>query len=125
MTGPFARLHASIPVNPAQISVSTKSAIERAQFVRGQLPAGGLFADMDWRISPAPFALGADLARELDTLGRVLVQFNRAVKLPSRQRAASQQPTWVSAWPGCGQPAKPTALARAAPLKSDLPRVSP
>jgi len=24
---------------------------------------------MDWRISPAPFALGADLAIELETLG--------------------------------------------------------
>jgi len=62
MTSPFARVHASISVNPAQISVSTKSAAERAQFVRGQHPTDGLFADMDWRISPAPFALGADLA---------------------------------------------------------------
>src|SRR2546427_6548882 len=123
MTGPFARLHGSIPVNPAQISVSTKSAIERAQFVRGQIPAGGLFADMDWRISPAPFALGADLARELDTLGRVLLQFNRAVNLLYRQSAAGKQPAWVSAWLDCGKPAKLIELQRAAPLKNELPRV--
>jgi len=106
MTGPFARLHGPISVNPAQISVSTKSAAERAQFVRSQLPAEGLFADMDWRISPNPFALGADLAIELETLGRVLLQFNRAVNLLYRQSVAGKQPAWMSAWLDCGKPAK-------------------
>src|SRR5881628_3906727 len=123
MTGPFARLHGSILVNPAQISVSTKSAIESAQFVRGQLPVGGLFADMDWRISPAPFALGADLARELETLWRVLLQFNRAVNLLYRQSVAGKQPAWVSAWLDCGKPAHLIELQRSAALKNDLPRV--
>src|SRR5256885_5406109 len=123
MTGQFARLHGSISVNPAQISVSTKSAAERAQFVRSQLPADGLFADMDWRISPAPFALGADLAIELETLGRVLLQFNRAVNLLYRQSVAGKQPAWVSAWLDCGKPAKLIELQRAAPLKNELPRV--
>jgi hypothetical protein len=123
MAVPFARLQRSISVNPAQISVSTQSAAERAHFVRGQLPANGLFADMDWRISPAPFALGDDLAIELETLGRVLLQFNRAVNLLYRQSVAGKQPAWVSAWLDCGKPAKLIELQRAAPLKNDLPRV--
>jgi hypothetical protein len=110
-------------VNPAQTSVPTQSAAERAQYVRDQLPADGLFADMDWRISPAPFALDADLARELETLGRVLLQFNRAVNLLYRQSVAGKQPAWVSAWLDCGKPASLIELQRAAPLKNELPRV--
>jgi hypothetical protein len=110
-------------VNPAPTSVPTQSAGERAQFVRDQLPADGLFADMDWRISPAPFALDADLAKELETLGRVLLQFNRAVNLLYRQSVAGKQPAWVSAWLDCGKPASLVELQRAAPLKNELPRV--
>jgi len=78
---------------------------------------------MDWRISPAPFALDADLARELETLGRVLLQFNRAVNLLYRQSVAGKQPAWVSAWLDCGKPASLIELQRAAPLKNELPRV--
>src|SRR6266567_5918680 len=123
MIGRIARLHGSISVNPAPISASSKSAAERAHFIRDQLPANGLFADMDWRISPAPFALGDDLAIELETLGRVLLQFNRAVNLLYRQSVAGKQPPWVSAWLDCGKPAKLIELQRAAPLKNELPRV--
>src|SRR5688572_9183745 len=116
-------MYGVISVNPAQIPVSTKPAAERAQFVRGQLPPSGLFADMDWRISPAPFALGPDLAMELEGLGRVLLQFNRAVNLLYRQSVAGKQPAWVSAWLDCGKPAKLIELQRVAALKNDLPRV--
>jgi len=123
MTGHITRLPRSISVNPPHISVSTKSAAERAQFVRDRLPQSGLFADMDWRISPVPFALGADLSMELETLGRVLLQFNRAVNLLYRQSVAGKQPPWVSAWLDCGKPASLIELQRAAPLKNELPRV--
>src|SRR5262245_22839823 len=119
----FAPVQRSTSVNPAPISVSIKPVAERAQFVRRQLPAGGLFADMDWRISPAPFPLGADLAMQLETLGRVLLQFNRAVNLLYRQSVAGKQPAWVSAWLDCGKPAQLIELQRAATLKNDLPRV--
>src|SRR6266853_5532264 len=57
--------HLAIIVNPALTPPATKSAAERARFIRDQLPQSGFFADMDWRISPIPFALGADLAIEL------------------------------------------------------------
>ena len=40
---------------------------------------------MDWRISPAPFPLGEDLAKEIESLGRVLLQFYRAVNLLYRK----------------------------------------
>src|SRR5438552_3386217 len=110
-------------MNPIETPSSTRTAANRARFVRDQLPEGGLFADMDWRISPAPFALGSDLAGELETLGRVLLQFNRAVNLLYRQSVAGKQPSWIAAWLDRGKPASLIDLERSAALKNDLPRV--
>jgi len=46
-----------------------------ATVIRNSLPPDGLFAGQEWRISPAPFPLGEDLAKEIESLGRVLLQF--------------------------------------------------
>jgi hypothetical protein len=110
-------------VNTAPPSASTRSVADRAHFVRNQLPEGGLFADMDWRIAPAPFALGAELAKDLETLGRVLLQFNRAVNLLYRQSVAGKMPEWIAAWLDRGKPARLIELQRSAAMKSELPRV--
>jgi hypothetical protein len=59
------------------ISTNAKSAADSARFVRGQLPKAGLFAGLDWRVSPAPFPPGQNLAKEIEPLGRVLLQFYR------------------------------------------------
>jgi hypothetical protein len=66
--------------NPTPHSDNARSP-ERAQFIRSALPAGGLFAGEEWRVSPTPFALGEPLAKEIESLGRVLLQFYRAVNL--------------------------------------------
>ena len=71
---------------PPSDSAPDSAAGTRARFVREQLPPGGLFDGHDWRVSPQPFALGAELAGELDSLGRVLLKFYRAVNLLYRQR---------------------------------------
>ena len=34
-------------------------AADQAKFIRDSLPPGGLFAGLEWRISPVPFPLGA------------------------------------------------------------------
>ena len=48
-------------------------AAEKARFVRESMPPGGLFAGEDWRISPTPFPLGANLsASKCDETKRVL-----------------------------------------------------
>lgn len=95
----------------------------RAQQIQARLPAGGLFAGQQWRISPAPFPLGKTLARELDALGRVLLQFYRAVNLLYRKSVAGQQPAWVAAWLDRGKPRELIELQRAAAFKHDVPRV--
>ena len=94
-----------------------------ATFIRDALPPGGLFSDQTWRISPTPFALGADLAKELETFGRVLLQFYRAVNLLYRQSVAGKQPAWIAELLDQGKPAELVELQRSNAFKNDVPRV--
>jgi hypothetical protein len=99
------------------------SPADKARFVREQIPPGGLFAGLDWRISPAPFPLDEKLAREIESLGRVLLQFYRAVNLLYRKSAEGKQPEWVARWLDQGKPAGLIELQRSPAFKNDLPRV--
>jgi hypothetical protein len=94
-----------------------------ATAIRDALPPGGLFADQHWRISPTPFALGAELAKELEGFGRVLLHFYRAVNLLYRQSVAGKQPAWVAELLDQGKPAELIELQRSNPFKNELPRV--
>src|SRR5947209_14464207 len=110
----------------AQISPqpsSVDSAAERARFVRDQLPAEGLFAGHEWRVSPIPLRLPVGMGKEIETLGRVLLQFYRAVNLLYRKSAEGKQPEWVARWLDQGKPAELIALQRSAVFKNELPRV--
>ena len=98
-------------------------AAESATFIRDALPPGGLFAGQEWRISPAPFPLGENLAKEIESLGRVLLQFYRAVNLLYRKSAEGKQPEWVARWLDLGKPAVLIALQRSPAFKNDVPRV--
>lgn len=103
---------------------TTPPAVKDAAFaVRQAIPAGGLFAGQDWRISPRPFELDPNLARELDMLGRVLLQFYRAVNLLYRQSVEGKQPAWVAGLLDQGKPAELVALQRQPAFKNDVPRV--
>ena len=94
-----------------------------AEAIRTALPLGGLFANQDWRISPLPFPLESSLVRDLETLGRVLLQFYRAVNLLYRQSAEGKQPAWVADYLDRGKPAELIALQRLPPFKNEIPRV--
>jgi len=87
------------------------------------MPAGGLFAGLEWKTSPAPFPLGEPLAKEIESLGRVLLQFYRAVNLLYRKSAEGRQPEWIARWLDLGKPAELIARQRSAAFKNDLPRV--
>jgi hypothetical protein len=99
------------------------SARDAATFVRDALPAEGLFAGYQWRISPGPFPLGDKLAKEIESLGRVLLQFYRAVNLLYRKSAEGKQPEWVARWLDLGKPDELIALQRSPAFKNDVPRV--
>jgi hypothetical protein len=94
-----------------------------AHFIRESLPSSGLFAGMEWRISPAPFPLGENLAKEIESLGRVLLQFYRAVHLLYRKSAEGKQPEWVARWLDLGKPRELIELQRSQAFKNELPRV--
>ncbi len=96
---------------------------QRAAAVRAALPAGGLFAGHDWRVSPQPFALGPELARDLESLGRVLLQFYRAVNLLYRRSVDGKAPAWVAQWLDQGKPAELIERQRDPAFKSEVPRV--
>jgi hypothetical protein len=109
-------------VNPAIAPIQDTPA-DRARYVRGSLPKAGLFANHEWRISPVPFRLGAEMAKDLEQLGRVLLQFNKAVNRLYRLSVEGKQPAWVAAWLDLGKPADLIALQRSATLKNEWPRV--
>ena len=96
---------------------------DRARYVREHLPAEGLFAGHDWRVSPGPFPLSSALVKELETLGRVLLQFYRAVNLLHRKSAEGKMPEWVARWLDQGKPADLLELQRSLAFKNDVPRV--
>ena len=96
---------------------------DRARFIRESIPNGGLFAGHEWRISPAPFRLGAEMAKDLEKLGRVLLQFNKAVNRLYRLSVEGKQPSWVAAWLDQGKPAELIALQRSHAMKNEWPRV--
>jgi len=99
------------------------SAAQAAEWIRRELPPGGLFAEQHWRIATAPFPLAPEVAKEFDTLGRVLLQFYRALNLLYRQSVAGKQPAWVAAWLDQGKPADLLELQRSHALRNELPRV--
>jgi hypothetical protein len=94
-----------------------------AEHVRSQIPAGGLFAGQEWRVAPRPFPLEAKVAKELESLGRVLLQFNRAVNLLYRQSVEGKQPAWVAQWLDLGKPEWLIDLQRSPAFKNQWPRV--
>jgi hypothetical protein len=96
---------------------------QAATFIRDSLPQGGLFAGLDWRIAPTPFPIGENLAKEIESLGRVLLQFYRAVNLLYRKSVEGKQPGWIARWLDLGKPAELIALQRSPAFKNDVPRV--
>ncbi|MBW8865490.1 MAG: hypothetical protein JF609_11340 [Verrucomicrobia bacterium] len=91
--------------------------------MRDSLPPNGLFAGLEWKVSPAPFPLGENLAKEIESLGRVLLQFYRAVNLLYRKSVEGKQPEWMARWLDLGKPRELIELQRSVAFKNDVPRV--
>ena len=99
------------------------TAAEKSTIVRDAIPDAGLFAGLEWKIAPAPFPLGGELAKEIESLGRVLLQFYRATNLLYRKSVEGKQPEWVARWLDLGKPRELIQLQRTATFKSEVPRV--
>ena len=87
------------------------------------MPQSGLFAGHEWRISPTPFPLGPRLGKELEKLGRILLQFYKATNLLYRKSAEGKLPEWVAPLLDQGKPESLVSLQRDQNLRHELPRV--
>jgi hypothetical protein len=96
---------------------------QRAEHVRGALPAEGLFAGQTWRTAPRPLALPPSLLAELEFLGRVLVQFYRALSLLHRHSLEGKAPAWVATLLDQGKSPELLAWQSHAGFRNELPRV--
>jgi hypothetical protein len=96
---------------------------QAAEFVRARIPNAGLFAGMEWRISPEPFRIEKRLLAEFEKLGRVLLQFNRAVNQLYRKSAAGNAPAWVAEYLDRGKPRQIVEWQQSPSFKNDVPRV--
>lgn len=98
-------------------------AAAKAAFIRESIPADGLFAGHQWRITPGPFPLDSKLLRVLESLGKMLLRFYGATDLLYRQSVEGKQPAWVHQWLDQGKPKEIIDLQRHARFKTALPRV--
>ncbi len=98
-------------------------AADQAERIRNALPEGGLFDGLVWRVAPEPFRLQARFINELESLGRLLLQFYRAADLLYRHSVSGKQPPWVAQWLDQGKPQSILDWQRHAGFKNSMPRV--
>jgi hypothetical protein len=96
---------------------------ERARVVREQIPSGGLFAGLQWRVAPSAFVLSREFVAELEALGPRLLAFYRACNTLYRHSVAGKQARWVAEYLDAGKPSALIALSREDRFRSAVPRV--
>ncbi|TAL11470.1 MAG: hypothetical protein EPO02_04550 [Nitrospirae bacterium] len=96
---------------------------EHSRRVRARLIEAGLHDGATWRVSPAPFLLTpADLAA-IDSLGRHLLRFTRALNRLYYESVRGAQPRWAAEYLDQGKPSDLIDHARMHRFKSALPGV--
>ncbi len=104
-------------------TIMLRDAVGRAQYVRDQLPAGGLFAGLTWRISPQAFPLSPDLIARLEALGPHLLAFYRACNVMYRHSVEGKLPSWIADYLDAGKPKELIEFSRLGRFKGHVPRV--
>lgn len=95
----------------------TQEQIQRA------MPDGGLFGAGTWRWSPQPLTLSRKLLRELEGLGHVLAQFQRASDAIYRRSARGKIFPWLAESLDRGKPEWMVATQRRGDSAAHFPRV--
>lgn len=94
----------------------------RLDAIHAALPKSGLFSSR-WRWSPRPLAVSRAIGRQLQGLGHVLAQFQRASDSLYQLSHQQHAPTWVAELLDAGKPDWMIAAQRSAGLQSQRPRV--
>ncbi|MBA2241796.1 MAG: hypothetical protein H0W04_02740 [Chthoniobacterales bacterium] len=96
---------------------------DRMGVIRRAFPAEGLFAEKDWLISPEPFPIEPNLAKELERLGHQLFVFHRACNQLYQQSVKGKQPDWVARYLDAGKPPELVEFSRSKQFREELPMV--
>lgn len=99
------------------------SPVDRAQYIRDQMPAEGLFAGATWRISPEAFPLSKELVVRLEALGPHLLAFYRACNVMYRHSVEGKMPRWIADYLDAGKPKELIEFSRLGRFKGHVPRV--
>ncbi len=81
------------------------------------------FSQITIGASRLPLSSRPALAKEIESLGRVLLQFYRAVNLLYRKSVEGKQPEWVARWLDQASRAELIELQRSPAFKNEVPRV--
>lgn len=96
---------------------------ETVRAIHAALPAGGLFHEKEWRISPRPFPVEPALFEEIEKLGYRLLLFLRACEQLYRLSAKGRQPAWVADLLDRGKPPDLVDYQRTHGIAGDIPKV--
>lgn len=86
-------------------------------------PAESLFSGLSWKIAPQPLAITSALQQELESMGRVVLQFYKAVNLLYRYSVEGKAPAWVAQWLDIGKPPELVDLQRSEFMRNRMPAV--
>jgi len=99
------------------------SPLECVRAIHDALPDGGLFHEKDWRISPRPFLVDAELQEEIEKLGYRLLLFLRACEQLYRLSSKGRQPAWVAELLDRGKPPALVDYQRENGIAGEIPKV--
>ena len=96
---------------------------DKLDAIRSAFPVEGLFADKDWLLSPEPYPIDENFAKELEQLGHRLFVFQRACNQLYQLSIKGKQPEWIARYLDYGKPAELVEFSRRKEFRDDLPRV--
>jgi len=91
--------------------------------IHAAMPEGGLFGGGAWRWSPEPLLLEKKLWKELEGLGHVLAEFQRASDAIYRRSAKGKSPAWIAEMLDKGKPQWLIEAQRRGDRANHMPRV--
>lgn len=91
--------------------------------IKSWLSQEGLFTAHQWKVISQPCPLPAPVDRQIESLGRVFLQFYRASNLLYHQSVAGKMPRWIAELLDAGKPSSLVELQRHPVFKNALPKV--
>jgi hypothetical protein len=96
---------------------------DRLAAICSAFPKEGLFAEMNWLLSPDAFPIEQKFLADLEQLGHRLFVFQRACNQLYQLSVKGKQPGWVARYLDAGKPKELVEFSRRKEIRDDLPRI--